>query len=69
MKEETYSKSTHVDGHDTPKESGGVDFENPPVVITFTDEQQQDLKGTILEGSRGIRLLSKNNQLVAEQLA
>lgn len=69
MTEETYTKPTHVDGHDTPKESGGVDFENPPVVITFTDEQQQELKGTILEGSRGLRLSQKNSQLVAEQLA
>jgi hypothetical protein len=60
---------TVVEGHETAGQTGGVDFENPPLVITFTPQQQEDLKGTILEGSRGIRLLEKDNQLVAEQLA
>jgi hypothetical protein len=66
MNEETH---TIVEGHETPDQSGGIDFENPPVVITFTPEQQADLKGTILEGSRGVRLIERNRQLIAEQLA
>jgi hypothetical protein len=66
MNEETH---TIVEGHETADEMGGVDFENPPVVITFTTQQQEDLKGTILEGSRGLRLLERNNLLIAEQLA
>jgi hypothetical protein len=70
-KEKAMDKVTHtiVEGHETADEAGGVDFENPPLVITFTPEQKEDLKGTILEGSRGLRLLEKDNQLVAEQLA
>ena len=60
---------TIVGGHETAEEAGEVDFENPPLVITFTREQQEELKGTILEGARGLRLIENQGQLIAEQLA
>jgi hypothetical protein len=58
-----------VGGHETAEKPGDVDFENPPIVITLTEEQQEKLKGTMLEGSRGIRLSKVGGKLVAEQLA
>lgn len=58
-----------VGGHETAERPGDVDFENPPIVITLTREQQEELRGTILEGSRGIRLLKAKGKLIAEQLA
>jgi hypothetical protein len=66
MNEEVH---TIVEGHETPEQGSEVDFENPPLVITFTSEQQEELKGTALEGSRGLRLIEKGSQLIAEQLA
>lgn len=46
-----------------------VDVENPPIVITFTAEQQAELRGTILESARGLSLTQKGGRLIAEQLA
>lgn len=46
-----------------------VSAENPPVVIVFTNEQKEALRGTILEGSRGIRVVQGTGHLIAEQLA
>lgn len=64
-----YKENEVVGGHEIAEKSGDVDFEDPPIVITLTPEQQEELKGTMLEGSRGIRLLRENNKLIAEQLA
>jgi hypothetical protein len=46
-----------------------VSAENPPVIIVFTNEQKEALRGTILNGSRGIRILQGTGHLIAEQLA
>ena len=51
------------------KEYVHVSVENPPIVIVFTPEQAQELKGTILEGTRGISLIEKHGRLIVEQLA
>jgi hypothetical protein len=65
----SYIEPEIVGGHERAKKPGDVDFENPPLVITFTPEQKKELKGTILEGVRGIRLLEEDGKLIAEQLA
>jgi hypothetical protein len=63
MNDETYpSASTAADTSD-------IAIENPPIIITFTAEQQEALKGTILEGSRGLSIIKNNGRLIAEQLA
>jgi hypothetical protein len=64
MSEVAYSDAETIKASDEE-----VDVENPPIVITFTPEQQADLKGTILENSRGLSLVQKGGQLIAEQLA
>jgi hypothetical protein len=64
MSEVTYSDAETTRGSDEE-----IDVENPPLVITFTPEQQAELKGTVLENSRGLSLVQKDGQLIAEQLA
>ena len=59
----------YIDPENTRASDEQVDVENPPIVITFTVEQQEELRGTILESSRGLSLVQKGGQLIAEQLA
>jgi hypothetical protein len=65
----SYEEPQIVGGHEKAEKPGDVDFENPPIVITFTPEQQEELRGTILDGARGVRLLEDRGMLIAEQLA
>lgn len=64
-----YREHEVVGGHEISERPGEPDFENLPIVITFTPEQHAELKGTALEGARGIRLLEERGRLIAEELA
>jgi hypothetical protein len=64
MSDVEYTDAEHRKGSDEQ-----IDVEDPPIVITFTAEQREELKGTILENARGLSLVQKGGQLLAEQLA
>lgn len=63
MNDETYPSTSQAE------DTSDIAIENPPIVVTFTAEQQADLKGTVLENSRGLSLTKRDGQLIAEQLA
>ena len=63
MIDETYPSASQT------ADTSDIRIENPPIIVTFTAEQQEELKGTILEGSRGISIVKKAGRLIAEQLA
>jgi hypothetical protein len=46
-----------------------ISVENPPLIIVFTAEQKEALRGTPFEGSRGVSLTNRQGIFVAEQLA
>jgi hypothetical protein len=63
MKDETYPSAPNAE------DTSDIRIENPPLILTFTVEQREALKGTILEGSRGLSIVKDNGRLIAEQLA
>ncbi len=63
MKDETYPSAPQAE------DTSDIPIENPPIIITFTVDQREQLKGTILEGSRGLSLTKNDGRLIAEQLA
>ena len=63
MKDETYPSASGAE------DTSDIVIENPPIILTFTAEQQDALKGTILEGSRGLSIVKDQGRLIAEQLA
>ena len=63
MKDETYPSAPRAE------DTSDIVIENPPVILTFTAEQQEQLKGTMLEGSRGLSIVKSEGRLIAEQLA
>jgi hypothetical protein len=63
MNDETYPSTPQAE------DTSDIAIENPPIILTFTAEQQAELQGTILEGSRGLSIIKRDGQLIAEQLA